>query len=273
MTAKKQNGLQATVPVSYRAAVRVDAHGRCDMAAPISEEMPLTLYLNGKEIVTMLCTPAEERELALGFVVSEGMIGDIADVSSLELDKERGMIWLEAAQARPDVAGRYLKRCLSACCGRGRAEFYFANDVKVSKRVDSSLVLDAAQIDRYARELEAAAATHRLTHGVHCGAVAADGEFVAYSEDIGRHNVFDKLYGNCLQRDVEMNDKAIVFSGRVSSEILLKLSKMAVPIVIARSVPTTLAAALADELGITLIGSAKGDGFMIYSHPQRVRLR
>ncbi len=268
---KKNNpDTRQPLAVDYRTALRITKQGGVTIDAPISEEMPLTLYLNGKEIVTMLCTPSEEEELALGFVVSEGMIKDSAALTKRTLDRERGMIWLEADEARAEIAGRYLKRCLSACCGRGRAEFYFANDAAVSKHVESELRIQAEMVNRYAHALEAAAATHQLTHGVHCGAVAAEGRFLAYSEDIGRHNVFDKLYGRCLKEKWTMQDKAIVFSGRVSSEILLKLSKMSVPIVIARSVPTTLAVDLAEELGITLVGAAKGNGFTVYSHRQRI---
>jgi len=164
----------------------------------------------------------------------------------------------------------YFKRCLSACCGRGRAEFYFANDARVSKRIDSELRIGAGEVNFYAQALEEASATHHITSGVHNGAVAADGKLLCCAEDIGRHNVFDKLYGKCLEQGVTLADKVLVFSGRVSSEIILKVSKMGVPIVIARSVPTSLAIDLAEELGITLIGVAKGDWFNIYAQANRV---
>lgn len=236
----------------------------------VSEEEPLTLYLNGKELVTMLCSPVEQRYLALGFLVSEGMIGNIADLTAFTVDEERGLIWAEADKV-PDNAGRmYLKRCLTACCGRGRAEFYFANDARVSKEINSELRVRAQDINKYALLLEHASATHQVTSGVHSGALAAGGSLICFAEDIGRHNVFDKLYGKCLEGGVSPADKILVFSGRVSSEIILKVSKMGVPVVVARSVPTSLAIDMAVKLGITLIGVAKGDWFHIYTNAERV---
>lgn len=236
----------------------------------VSEEEALTLYLNGKELVTMLCSPVEQRYLALGFLVSEGMLGSIADLTEFTVDEERGLIWAEADQV-PNNAGRmYLKRCLTACCGRGRAEFYFANDARVSKEIDSELRVRAQDINQYALLLEEASATHRVTSGVHSGALAQNGSLICFAEDIGRHNVFDKLYGKCLESGVNPADKILVFSGRVSSEIILKVSKMGVPVVVARSVPTSLAIDMAVKLGITLIGVAKGDWFHVYTGAERV---
>ncbi|MBP1764056.1 MAG: Protein fdhD [Firmicutes bacterium] len=236
----------------------------------VSEEEPITVYLNGKEMVTMLCSPVEQRYLALGFLVSEGMIERIEDLTNLTVDDDRGLVWAEADKV-PDNAGRmYLKRCLTACCGRGRAEFYFANDARVSKWIESDLRVRAQDINRYAHLLEETSATHSITYGVHSGAIVDGGKLVCFSEDIGRHNVFDKLYGKCLEERVSLEDKILVFSGRVSSEIILKVSKMGVPVVVARSVPTSLAIDMAAKLGITLIGVAKGDWFHVYTHTERV---
>ena len=236
----------------------------------VSEEEPLTLYLNGKELVTMLCSPVEQRYLALGFLVSEGMIASIDDLTEFMVDIERNMIWVEAENVRENAARTYLKRCLTACCGRGRAEFYFGNDAHLSNLIESQLRVRAQDINNYVYMLEEASATHKVTSGVHSGAVAGYGKLVCFAEDIGRHNVFDKLYGKCLEFGVDPTDKILVFSGRVSSEIILKASKMKVPIIVARSVPTSLAIEMAVKLGITLIGVAKGDWFHIYTHTERI---
>ena len=236
----------------------------------VSEEEPLTLYLNGKELVTILCSPVEQRYLVLGFLVSEGMIACIEDLTEFTVDVERNMIWATSENVSDNAGRTYLKRCLTACCGRGRAEFYFANDARVSNLIESQLRVRAQDINSYAHMLEEASTTHRVTSGVHSGAIASGGQLVCYAEDIGRHNVFDKLYGKCLESRVSPADKILVFSGRVSSEIILKASKMSVPVVVARSVPTSLSIDMAEKLGITLIGVAKGDWFHIYTHAERV---
>jgi FdhD protein len=251
-------------------AVKLEEGNLVAVEQLVSEEAPLTIYLNGKELVTMLCSPNEEKYITLGFLVSEGMIHDIEAITDLTIDSERGFIWVEADTVFPNVANTYLKRCLTACCGRGRTGFYFANDARTIKSIESNLKISAAEILSYSLMLEELSATYHMTHGVHCGALAAKGEFLLYSEDIGRHNVFDKIYGKCLEMKISTADKVVVFSGRISSEILIKVSKMAIPLIIARAVPTSLAIGLAEDLGITLVGAAKGESFFVYTHTGRV---
>ena len=261
---KVEDGIQIYPVTRYQEGVFRDTE------QSISEEKPVTIYLNGKELVTMLCSPQEEKYLALGFLMSEGMIKELDHLTQLTVDEERGLVWAEADHVAHNAGQMYLKRCLTACCGRGHAGFYFANDARATKQIESQMQISSHEILQYAEMLENASTTHHKTHGVHSGALAAEGELLIYSEDIGRHNIFDKLYGKCLIQGVATFDKVIVFSGRVSSEILLKVSKMGVPIVIARSVPTSLAMEMARELGITLVGSARNQSFYVYTHTHRV---
>jgi FdhD protein len=263
---------QDSCRIQTYSAIKMEKGELVNVEQMVSEEAPLTIYLNGKELVTMLCSPNEEKYLTLGFLISEGMIHDIRTITNFTIDNERGLIWVEADTVFPNVANTYLKRCLTACCGRGRTGFYFANDARTIKTIESDLKISAPEILHYSVMLEEMSATYHITHGVHCGALAAKGEFLLYSEDIGRHNVFDKLYGKCLEKNLTTADKVIVFSGRISSEILIKVSKMAVPLIIARAVPTSLAIGLAEDLGITLVGAAKGESFYVYTHTGRVIL-
>ncbi|MBP2664421.1 MAG: fdhD, partial [Firmicutes bacterium] len=147
---------------------------------------------------------------------------------------------------------------------------YFANDVLTAKIVNTDLRITPGEIIRYSELLEAMSETFRLTGGVHGGAMAAEGKLIYWSQDVGRHNVFDKLYGRCLLDGISTHNKVLVFSGRVSSEIVLKVSKMNIPIIIARSAPTTLALDMAEELGVTVIGFARGERLNIYTHSERI---
>jgi len=237
----------------------------------ISEEMPLTVYLNGKETTTMLCSPVDQKYLIIGFLVSEGMIQQIEDIKELTINEEDGLVYVEADLVERKATDGYLRRCLTTCCGRGRAGFYFANDHQTTRYIDSVVKFQAADILKSAATLlDEASATHSKTYGVHSGAVVDQGNLIVYSEDIGRHNIFDKLYGKCLEQKLKMDDKMLVFSGRISSEILIKVSKMGLPCVIAKSVPTTLALGLGKDLGITIIGRMRKDSFCVYTHKERV---
>lgn len=237
---------------------------------PVIEELPLTIYLNGKELVTMLAAAGEENYLVTGFLAAEGIIRDISEIQEIDIDVLQGLIRVTTTSGETVAEKMFLKRYLTACCGKGRSAFYFANDVLTARVVNTSITITPEQAMHYSALLEAASETFRLTGGVHSGALASDGKLVCWSQDIGRHNVFDKLYGRCLIEGITTHDKVLVFSGRVSSEILLKVSKMNISVIIARSAPTSLALDMADELGVTVIGFARGERLNIYTHPERV---
>lgn len=235
----------------------------------IVRETPLTLYFNDEEIVTLLCSPSQMEELALGFLLSEGFIADSEDVTELRLDQKENLVWI-TGKPRPMQAKLMSKRFLSACCGKSRSSFYFANDAKLAKPIQSDLTVTLSEAYGYADYLENHLPLFQNTGGVHSGALARAGEVLFTAYDIGRHNVFDKLYGNLFKNNLSAEDHVIFFSGRVSSEILLKVAKMGVPILIARSAPTDLALSLAADLNITVIGFARGERLNIYTCPERV---
>ena len=234
------------------------------------EEVPLTIYLNGQELITVLCSPGGESELITGFLVSEGIIAGPQEISSLNFSADRNMAWIEAKTSSPLADKLYLKRCLTACCGKGRIGFYYAGDARLQQYNDSRLALTIEEIQLYQEELDQKSVTFHATGGVHSGALGFGGALVCFREDIGRHNVFDRIYGYCLTNAIPTEDKALIFSGRVSSEIVLKIAKMRISILIARSAPTSLALGLAEELGITVVGFARGNRMNLYTHPQRV---
>lgn len=236
----------------------------------ISEEMPLTVYLNGKEITTMLCSPVDQKYLVIGFLISEGMVQCIEDIKELIINDDDGFVFVEADVVTKESTDRYLRRCLTACCGRGRSGLYFANDHKTTRYIDSKAQFKAVDILNSTALLNEASITHSKTYGVHSGAIVDHGKLIIYSEDIGRHNIFDKLYGKCLEQNMLLDDKILVFSGRVSSEIIIKVNKIGIPCVVAKSVPTTLALAMAEELGITLVGSVRRDSLLVYTHSVRI---
>jgi FdhD protein len=121
-------------------------------------------------------------------------------------------------------------------------------------------------------EMQDGANIFKKTGGVHNAALCDVHGIVLSRMDIGRHNALDKIYGHCLRHHISMQDKIIVFSGRISSEILLKVSKIGCEIVLSKSAPTELALQLAEQLGITTVGFIRQDTLNIYTHPQRILL-
>ncbi|KLU60123.1 protein FdhD [Peptococcaceae bacterium CEB3] len=231
-------------------------------------ETPLTLYFNDEEIVTLLCSPAQIEELALGFLLSEGFIRDLADLIAIAYDPWDKAVFVKGKNRAPDEEVMS-KRFLSACCGKSRASFAFANDARLAKPQVSATVISLTDAYAYAAHLQTLP-LFRATGGVHSGGLAFRGQVLFTSYDIGRHNVFDKLFGQAFRARVNLADHVIFFSGRVSSEILLKVAKMNIPILVARSAPTDLALTLARDLNITIIGFARNDHLNIYTCPQRI---
>lgn len=135
-----------------------------------------------------------------------------------------------------------------------------------------SVQLTTEQIFSLMNEMEEQADMFRHTGGVHNAALCAPDRLLLSRMDIGRHNALDKIYGHCLRNKISVRNKIIVFSGRISSEILLKVAKIGCEIVLSKSAPTELALTLAEELGITTVGFIRGNSFNLYTHPERIVL-
>jgi FdhD protein len=235
----------------------------------VVREEPVTLYLNDKEFVTLVCSPGDLKELAVGFLCSEGVLLKKENLKSILINEDDGLIWAETAGASTSQ-DMFLKRFVTSCCGRGRASFYFINDTKGVDKVDSDLQVAPRDVFYLTGQLEKLSEVFKTTGGAHSAALCTRDSVVFFYEDIGRHNAVDKIFGRCFLDDIPYSDKILVFSGRISSEILIKVAKMGIPIIVSRSAPTELAVKLADQLGITVVGFAREGRLSVYTHHKRV---
>lgn len=235
----------------------------------VIKEMPLTIFLNNEELITLLCTPENLKYLAVGFLSSEGFIKNRKDIKKLALDEEKGMVWIEVKENKDFVKKLMFKRLITSGCGKG-ATFYSAVDATASKKIDSKKNISFQQVTNLVNKMQQSSLLYRSTGGVHSAALCNEEDILIFSEDIGRHNAIDKIFGECIFKRIPTEDKIIVTSGRVSSEILLKAAKKNIPIIISRSAPTNLAVKLATKLGVTLIGFARGKRMNIYTNDWRV---
>jgi len=120
------------------------------------------------------------------------------------------------------------------------------------------------------RQFQYRSEVYRATHGVHSAALCDTDNILLFSEDIGRHNALDKIFGECILNSIPVNDRIIITSGRISSEMLLKVTKRQVPVIVSKSAPTDLGVKLANDLGITLIGFVRGKRMKVYTEDWRV---
>lgn len=246
--------------------LRLDGASGTHMEDVVAAEEPLTITLDGAEVVTLLYTPPMAQELALGFLASEGYISGMQDVVSVSGDGARVDVRL-VSPLDGQPGGRV--RVITSGCGGG-ITFTYPLGLKSLKPVGPGFTVTAEAVSRLMSEFRTASELFDATGGVHSAAVAGADGIAASADDIGRHNAVDKTFGICLRQGTSLSDKLLLSTGRVSSEILIKCVKRGLPVVVSRGAPTSLAVELAERFGITLIGFARGRRMNVYSHPERV---
>ncbi|AQU79380.1 formate dehydrogenase family accessory protein FdhD [Planococcus faecalis] len=234
-------------------------------------EQPSTIKINGKEFITIVCSPAHMEEMAIGFLVSERIIPNYQAIQDIRVDEKTGTVNITAEKVYPFFEQLQNKRFISSCCGMSRQGFVFAHDAMIAKKMtEVRVTLTPENCFQLMTDMGDTAEMFKQTGGVHNAALCDANGIIVSRMDIGRHNALDKIYGYCLMNHIDVRDKVIVFSGRISSEILLKVAKIGCEIVLSKSAPTELALTLADDLGITAVGFIRGSSFNLYTHPERI---
>ncbi len=255
-----------------RRIVRYGPDGFQEEEDTVALEYALTIMVDGEEFATMVCSPTHLEELVVGFLASEGVILLPDEIVSIDFDEERGFARVQLKHKQKIAKEALSKRFIGSCCGKSR-QFYFQNDMRTAKTVTSKTKLRAEQCITLMRLMQEASCDFQQTGGVHNAALCSTESLLVARTDIGRHNALDKIYGHCLQHRVPVRDKIVVFSGRISSEVLLKVAKIGAGIVLSKSAPTTLALDLAHDLGITAVGFIRNGSFNVYTHPERIVLQ
>jgi FdhD protein len=239
----------------------------------IVTEFPVTIKINEQEFVTMVCTPEYIEDMVIGYLASEGIIRNYEEIKDLWVQEKEGFVHVKIDKLNPYYQNFQNKRYITSCCGMSRQGFVFVNDALTAKKMNEIRVtITPEECFRLMNDMQRSATTFQETGGVHNAALCDVNGFVLSRMDIGRHNALDKIYGYCLKNKISITDKIMVFSGRISSEILLKVAKIGCEIVLSKSAPTELALELAEDLGITTVGFIRKQSLNIYTCSQRIRM-
>ena len=249
--------------------LRITEEGRHEVEEVVVREFPLTIILNNQELVTLLCSPKDLNYLAIGFLSSEGLIQHKGEIGKISLTDDESVVQVETEGAKGAATELLFRRLITSGGGRGVTS-YPAYDVASKGRVESEMRISAGVVFALVEEFQQRSQIYKVTHGVHSAALCDAKDILLFAEDIGRHNAIDKLFGRCILEDIPIGDRLVISSGRISSEIVLKIARRDIPIVISKAAPTDRAVDLAAHLGITLIGFVRGRSMNVYTGGWRV---
>ena len=241
-----------------RTYLRIRGGRAGEVVGEVVREQPVTVFVNGEKFLTLLCSPVKLEALVVGYLWMEKVIGALDEITRLEVSPVDGRA--EVTLVCPVTLPT--ERILTSGCGGG---ITFRIDHRLFPRLASSLRVAPETLSSRMKDLFAAAVHYRETRGIH-GAALTDGErLLVVAEDVGRHNAVDKVKGEALLRGIPTEDRILLSTGRVSSEMLLKAARMGVPLVASRTSPTEMAVALAEQLNITVCGYVRPDSLNLYA--------
>ena len=227
-------------------------------------EYPFTIFINDEEIITLLCSPKSLKELTLGFLFSEGFIEDLEVVERIQIDEDKGRAYVYLTHRKSLNEKLQGKRTITSGCGKGTV-FYNVLDSFKSQKIENTLSIDIKDVIQLTKEFNHKSELFLNTGGVHSCALCDLDKILYFEEDIGRHNALDKILGRAFIDKLDLSNKLVLTSGRISSEMLIKVAKRGIPAIVSRSAPTSLAIDMAGTLNILLIGFARGQKMNIYT--------
>ncbi|MFY1957018.1 formate dehydrogenase accessory sulfurtransferase FdhD [Achromobacter xylosoxidans] len=239
----------------------------------LAEETPVALEFNGISHATMLATPADLEDFAVGFSLSEGIIDSVADVRGIDLLPQcDGIVVQIEISSACEARLKSRRRAMAGRTGCGLCGVETLPEVlRPVAPVPTSAPLPVGAVLRAMRDMRARQALHDLTGATHAAGWAdASGAVALVREDVGRHNALDKLVGALARQALSAAHGVVLVSSRASFEMVQKTAAAGVGILAAVSAPTALAVRLADSAGIALLGFLRDDDATLYSHPERI---
>lgn len=230
----------------------------------LAREVPYTLFVNDREILSIATLPSHLEELFTGFLVSEGVLTSRDQIDTCRVDHDNKLVFFELRVPEERLDKLERKGMLTSGCAGGMV---FSLEASHAAPVQSeTLRVPCAAILKRMQELDTFSGIYRRTKGVHGASVATADETLVILEDLGRHNAVDKIVGYCLLNGVFTADKLLLTTGRITSEVLSKASRGGFPIVISRSSVSALAAQLARQCSIDVVSYARGGRFNYLAH-------
>jgi len=244
-----------------------DHEGR-PVEASVTVERPLTLFLNGQEIVTMMTIGDRPEDLALGYLLNQNMLRADDTVTGIEVDEDLEVVVVRTARVT-NYEETLKKKIRTSGCAQGTV-FGDVMESFEAARLPAGAVIRTSWLYALTRAINTAPSLYLAAGAIHGCVLCQEDRPVVYMEDVGRHNAVDKIAGWMHRHGVPPDDKIFYTTGRLTSEMVIKTVHMGIPILVSRSGFTAWGVALARQAGLTLIGRAKGRRFLALSGAERI---
>ena len=261
---------QARAPLTERVQV-VDEHGQMSEVS-IPAERALTVYVDKRELVTLMTLGAQPEWLVLGYLRNQRLIGGLNEIESITVDWAVGAASVKTRAGIDRIEERTAQRVVTTGCGQGSVFGDLMDDLDSIHLGDATLT--QAQLYGLLNAIRLQESTYKSAGSVHGCALFAGERMLIFIEDVGRHNAIDTIAGWMWLQDEATqrgDDKVFYTTGRLTSEMVIKSAQMGVPIVVSRSGITQMGLHVAQRLGLCAIGRAMNKRFICYSAPERLQ--
>jgi FdhD protein len=258
-----QNARPATYTVEAR-----DETGALVPTA-IAGEHPLTLYVDKREILTLMTLGAAPEALAIGFLRNQRLVKSIDEIVSVQVDWEVGAVAVTTRNGLADLEAKTGKRTATTGCGQGTVFGDLMEDIE-SIHLDQGVRIDEATLFGMLNAMRLHESIYKQAGAVHGCALARGAEILTFVEDVGRHNAVDAIAGWMWLEGVDGRDKIFYTTGRLTSEMVIKAAQMEIPVLVSRSGLTKMGHEIAERVGITMIGRAVGKHYLLFTGAHRL---
>jgi FdhD protein len=232
----------------------------------LAKEVPYTLFLNDREILSISTLPTNLHELFVGFLVSEGVLLSPAEIQECEVDHSSRLVRIELDVPQDRLAQLESRGMLTSGCAGGMVFSVQSAAGSPRPKKRKPLKILSTTILKRMHDLDTYPGTYRTTRGVHAASIADSAETHVILEDLGRHNAVDKIIGYCFINKIYTEDKLLLTTGRITSEVLVKAARSSFPIVISRSSASAMAVAMARQSGIDVVTYVRAGRFNYFPH-------
>jgi FdhD protein len=262
----------AARPSTFNVAA-VDENG-ATRDTPIAGEHPLTLYVDKREILTLMTLGAAPEALAIGYLRNQRLLDRLDDIVSVQVDWDVNAVVIQTRGGLKDLDAKLGKRTTTSGCGQGTVFGDLMADID-AVRLPADAVLTRATLYALLDRVRVHETIYKQAGAVHGCALATNGdgasEILYFVEDVGRHNAVDAIAGKMWLDGVDGGDKIFYTTGRLTSEMVIKAAQMGIPFLVSRSGLTQMGYEIAEKVGITMIGRATGKHFLLFTGRGRFR--